>query len=73
MTFGFVDRRSIQLSYGRVVIDSKRRTLEVRSASGEGGIRTHVGGMNPPNRLAGGCLQPLGHLSGWGAQGPVSF
>jgi hypothetical protein len=30
---------------------------------GEGGIRTHVGGMNPPNRLAGGCLQPLGHLS----------
>ena len=31
--------------------------------SGEGGIRTHVGGMNPPNRLAGGCLQPLGHLS----------
>ena len=31
--------------------------------SGEGGIRTHVGSVNPPNRLAGGCLQPLGHLS----------
>jgi hypothetical protein len=69
-TFGFVDRRSIRLSYGRVCAVALKTSARAKrnrrgaASSGEGGIRTHVGGVNPPNRLAGGCLQPLGHLSG---------
>src|SRR4051794_34902975 len=46
VTFGSVDRRSIQLSYGRLRAseDSGRAvTVAVRGASGEGGIRTRDG------------------------------
>src|SRR4051812_4878395 len=46
VTFGSVDRRSIQLSYGRVRAseDSGRAVMAaVRGASGEGGIRTRDG------------------------------
>ncbi len=44
LTFGFVVRRSIHLSYGR--------------RGGEAGIRTRDRGFCPCNRLAGGCLRP---------------
>jgi hypothetical protein len=42
LTFGSVDRRSIQLSYGR-----KQRLRSVAAASGEGGIRTRDGDCLP--------------------------
>jgi hypothetical protein len=55
LTFGSVDRRSIQLSYGR---NGSCRVAE--RAGFEPAME-----CNPHTRLAGECLQPLGHLS-WG-------
>ena len=46
LTFGSVDRRSIQLSYGRSCVSehSDRAVMvALRDASGEGGIRTRDG------------------------------
>jgi hypothetical protein len=56
LTFGSVDRRSIQLSYGR---NGSCRVAE--RAGFEPAME-----CNPHTRLAGECLQPLGHLSGEG-------
>src|SRR5450755_3578059 len=53
----FVARRSIQLSYGRIL--SKSAAL----CGGEGGIRT-LDGLLTHTPLAGARLRPLGHLSG---------
>ena len=51
-TFWFVARRSIQLSYGRVI----------QHSGGERGIRT-LEGLLTLTPLAGARLRPLGHLS----------
>ena len=46
LTFGSVDRRSIQLSYGRSCVSEhsdRAAMVALRDASGEGGIRTRDG------------------------------
>ena len=54
VTFGSVDRRSIQLSYGRMGV--------VQCRAERAGFEPAMG-VEPHTRLAGECLQPLGHLS----------
>src|SRR5215211_1584216 len=46
LTFGSVDRRSIQLSYGRSEHECSRRP-GAGAGSGEGGIRTRDGAFRP--------------------------
>ena len=66
LTFGSVDRRSIQLSYGRsgtsVATDHGRR------GERRGRDSNPRWSFPPHTRLAGECLQPLGHLSRAGPQ-----
>src|SRR3954464_15923413 len=47
LTFGSVDRRSIQLSYGRKETAADQSSPAGRPGSGEGGIRTRDGGCPP--------------------------
>jgi hypothetical protein len=78
-TFGSVDRRSIQLSYGREVAKCSRADRSVHPSSDGSNDRRQLAGqatkteragfepaieVSPHTRLAGECLQPLGHLSG---------
>src|SRR4051794_9062738 len=66
VTFGSVDRRSIQLSYGREPAPSIAAVLR---RPRRGAKRAERAGFEPAigreshTRLAGECLQPLGHLS----------
>src|SRR3954447_3950659 len=66
VTFGSVDRRSIQLSYGREPAPSIAATC---ARPRRGAKRAERAGFEPAmggeshTRLAGECLQPLGHLS----------
>jgi hypothetical protein len=59
LTFGSVDRRSIQLSYGRSAAVAECSRTERRGRDSNPRWR-----LPPHTRLAGECLQPLGHLSG---------
>ena len=59
LTFGSVDRRSIQLSYGRTWAAEQCSRRQRRGRDSNPRWR-----FPPHTRLAGECLQPLGHLSG---------
>src|SRR5215218_7859644 len=70
VAFGSVDRRSIQLSYGRPACKGSGERMEApvaesgparRPAEREGFEPSME--VSPHTRLAGECLQPLGHLS----------
>jgi hypothetical protein len=80
VTFGFVDRRSIRLSYWRTGLRGRPEAEDTRAGilrphgphgqNGTAGAAQRRGRdsnprsrLTPDNRLAGGCLQPLGHLS----------
>ena len=66
LTFGSVDRRSIQLSYGRSeAADESSRWFRARRRRGRDSNPRWR--LPPHTRLAGECLQPLGHLSGRGS------
>ncbi len=67
LTFGSVDRRSIQLSYGRrtAAAQCSRRQRRGRDSNPRWRLPPHT-------RLAGECLQPLGHLSEGPGLGPGS-
>src|SRR5690348_15758802 len=60
LTFGSVDRRSIQLSYGRKCGAADESSPPER----RGRDSNPRWRLSPHTRLAGECLQPLGHLSG---------
>ena len=62
LTFGSVDRRSIQLSYGRRGTDSLA-TVPWHAGQRRGRDSNPRWSFPPHTRLAGECLQPLGHLS----------
>ena len=47
----------------RAGVARRRRERALPGADGQGGIRTRDGADKPHTRLAGECLQPLGHLS----------
>ena len=79
-TSWFVARRSIQLSYGRALVnqtpairisgiayglEAQAAPRRSRTIGGEGGIRT-LDGLLTHTPLAGARLRPLGHLSGRG-------